>query len=131
MKPQTIGAIALGPSGNLQGGVRFFSLNTGKIINRHKNDYTLLPMPEEVIKRVNRMARKTRAGLHFADRHNDPIIDTSDDDSTEEDYEPPDTQHDYDIEHESSESSSDKDDTDDNESLMTTPTYLMMSLSQE
>ena len=58
MKPRTIGAIALGPSGNLQGGVQFFSLNTGEIINRHKYDYTLLPMPEEVIKGVNGMARK-------------------------------------------------------------------------
>ena len=32
MKSQTTGAIALGPSGNVQGGVRFFSLTTAKIL---------------------------------------------------------------------------------------------------
>ena len=39
MKEQTIGAIALGPAGNLQGGVRFFSLKTGRILNRSSKDF--------------------------------------------------------------------------------------------
>lgn len=80
----------------MQGGVRFFSLNTGEIINRHKNDYTILPIPKEVINRVNRMAQKSRAGLHFADRHNNANLDdsgTDDDDSTDNDYVPTDTRN--------------------------------------
>ena len=39
MKERTIGAIALGPAGNLQGGVRFFSLKTGRILNRSRKDF--------------------------------------------------------------------------------------------
>ena len=39
MKERTIGAIALGPSGNLQGGVRFFSLKSGLILNRNSKDF--------------------------------------------------------------------------------------------
>ena len=86
-RERTIGAIALGPSGNIQGGVRFFSLDTGEIINRSKVDYTLLPMPADVIKRVNRMARKSRKGLLFTDRHDDSFDDDDDDDG-DEDYDP-------------------------------------------
>ena len=67
-------------------------------------------MPEEVIKRVNRMAQKTCAGLHFANWHNNANLDDSDtdnDDSTDDDYVPPDTREEYDINHKSSDSSSD------------------------
>ena len=39
MKGQTIGAITLGPSGNLQGGVQFFSLKSGLILNWNSNDF--------------------------------------------------------------------------------------------
>ena len=39
MKERTIGAISLGPSGNLQGGVRFFSLKSGLILNRNSKDF--------------------------------------------------------------------------------------------
>jgi hypothetical protein len=51
-KERTVGAIALGPSGNLQGGVKIFSLDSGEILNRAKQDYNLLPMPADVIKRI-------------------------------------------------------------------------------
>ena len=121
MTPRTVGAIAIGPSSNMQGGVRFFSLNTGEIINRLKHDYTILPMPEDVIKCVNRMARKNRAGLHFSNRHNDPDVenesDLDSDESDDEDYVPPDAvqRQYYDIEHEDSSSSSDDSDTDDDD----------------
>jgi hypothetical protein len=86
-KERTVGAIALGPSGNLQGGIKKFSLDSGEILNRAKQDYNLLPMPADVIKRVNRMARKSRSGLTFGDRHNadDPDDESDDDDS---DYTP-------------------------------------------
>ena len=39
MKVRTIGAIALGPSGNLQGGVQFLSLKTGLILNWNSKDF--------------------------------------------------------------------------------------------
>ena len=39
-KSRTVGALALGPTGNLQGGVRFYSLVTGKILQRARKDYT-------------------------------------------------------------------------------------------
>ena len=39
MKERTIGAIALGPSGNLKGGVRFSSLKSGLILNRNSKDF--------------------------------------------------------------------------------------------
>ena len=48
---RTIGAITLGPTGNLQGGYKFLNLRTGKNITRR--NWTHLPIPIEVIKRVN------------------------------------------------------------------------------
>ncbi len=48
---RTIGAISLGPSRNTQGGQKFFTLNTSKIITRRSWD--VLPMPQSVIDRVN------------------------------------------------------------------------------
>eukprot|EP00957_Ditylum_brightwellii_P017274 1301362-Ditylum_brightwellii.AAC.1 len=56
MNDRTIGAIALGPSFNLQGGYKFMSLETGKLIHRRK--FTELPMPENVIKQVERRAEQ-------------------------------------------------------------------------
>jgi hypothetical protein len=49
--PRTKGAIALGPSGNLQGGFKFMALNSGKKIVRRSWD--VIPMPDTVIERVN------------------------------------------------------------------------------
>ena len=69
-KSRTVGAIALGPTGNLQGGVRFFSLVSGKILQRAKKDYTLLKMPEDAIRRLLTMGNNSVAGLLFGDRHN-------------------------------------------------------------
>ena len=50
LNPCTIGALALRPTGNVQGGYFFFSLTTGKV------------MPKEVIERVERMAHQEHAG---------------------------------------------------------------------
>ena len=86
MASRTVGAIALGPTGNTQGGYYFFSLSTGRVINR--NHWTTLPMPNDVISRVHVMARRNPRGLTFADRHRTPYIlandytDGDDDDST-------------------------------------------------
>ena len=50
MLPQTTGALALRPTGNAQGNFYFFSLTTGRVLNRVHA--TPLPMPDNVIKRV-------------------------------------------------------------------------------
>ena len=50
---RTVGAICLGPTGNQQGGYKFFNLHTGKRITRRK--WTPLPMPHDVIARVNQI----------------------------------------------------------------------------
>jgi hypothetical protein len=50
---RTVGAICLGPTGNMQGSYKFLNLRTGKRITRRR--WTLLPMPQEVIERVNQL----------------------------------------------------------------------------
>ena len=58
-----IGAIALHPDSNFQGGYTFMSLVTGKIISRKAQDYTQLPTTKDVIERVHILAqRKHQAG---------------------------------------------------------------------
>ena len=89
LNPRTIGALALRPTGNVQGGYFFFSLTTGKVINRMR--WTSIPMPKDVIDRVERMARQEHAGttLLFEDRDHNAIVDVDDDDDDSE-YEPED-----------------------------------------
>jgi hypothetical protein len=70
MKSRTVGSIALGPTGNLQGGIRCYSLVTGRILQRDKNSFTQLKMPEDAIKRMSTLTRKSVSGLHFGDRNN-------------------------------------------------------------
>ena len=48
---RTIGAICLGPSGNLQGGFKLLALNSEK--NNVLRSWDALPMPDTVIGRVN------------------------------------------------------------------------------
>jgi hypothetical protein len=55
MKARTHGAICLGSAMNLQGSYYFMSLTTGKTIKCSK--WTELPMPAEVIARVNQLGR--------------------------------------------------------------------------
>jgi len=54
LSPRTSGAIALQPTGNDQGGHYFLSLHSGKQINRYA--WTELPMPNEVIEQIHRLA---------------------------------------------------------------------------
>jgi len=75
MEPRTIGALALRPTGNVQGGFYFYNLATGCIIGRRK--WTCLPMPSEVIETIHTLAKIDKAkegishdeGAH--DQHND------------------------------------------------------------
>ena len=90
---QTVGALALRPTGNAQGGFYFLSLSTGRVLNRLRA--TALPMPDNVVDQVHRMARQQRAnpGLIFESRShvgtaNGEDMDDVSDDEEDEDYTP-------------------------------------------
>ena len=91
MNPRTVGALVLQPVGNGQGSFYFLSIATGRVLNRLHA--TALPMPDDVIDKLHRMARQQRnnPGLVFADRNLNP--DEYDDDEDDEDNE---TYHDDD-----------------------------------
>ena len=88
MATRTIGAIALRPTGNTQGGYFFFSLSTGRVLNRGR--WTSLPMPNEVIDRVHRMAQQEHGnrGLLFEDRDHNLLVDPHDDGEDDSTYQP-------------------------------------------
>ena len=88
MATQTIGAIALRPTRNTQGGYFFFSLTTRRVLNRGL--WTSLPMPNEVIDRIHRMARQEHGnnGLLFEDRNHNPLADPYDDGEDDSMYHP-------------------------------------------
>ena len=48
--------IALGPTGNLQGSVKFYCLNTGRVLKRRA--FTEIPMPTSVIAKVDKIGKK-------------------------------------------------------------------------
>jgi hypothetical protein len=52
---RTQGAIAVGPSGNVQRGNKFYTLNTGRVVVQR--DWIVLPMPQSVIDRINFKAK--------------------------------------------------------------------------
>ena len=54
MNPRTVGAIALRPVGNGQGSFYFLSITTARVLNRLHA--TALPMPDDVIDKLHRMA---------------------------------------------------------------------------
>ena len=89
LQSRTVGAIALRPTGNQQGGYFFMSLHTGRIINRLHA--TKLPMPSEVIIRVDQLAKAQNMipSLAFGNQDNRLITqDIIDDDETENAYIP-------------------------------------------
>jgi hypothetical protein len=69
MVTRSIPAIVLGPTGNLQGTYRFFSLATGKKVKRRA--FTPYHMPDSVIKKVEAYAKLTALPgiFDFADRN--------------------------------------------------------------
>jgi hypothetical protein len=79
METHTLGAICLGPTGNEQGGHYFMSLDTGYLITC--NPWTKLPMPNNVIRRVNRFGRDQDApkSLPFGNRYGHELHDNPDD----------------------------------------------------
>jgi hypothetical protein len=60
---QTHECIALGPTGNLQGSVKFYCLMTGRILKHHS--FTPMPMPDWVIKRVDAIGECEGQGRTF------------------------------------------------------------------
>jgi hypothetical protein len=64
--------IALGPTGNLQGSVKFFCINTGRVLKRRS--FTQMPMPDRVIKRVNAIGLRQKQGraFRFVNRRGEP-----------------------------------------------------------
>ena len=94
MATRTVGAIATCPTGNIQGGYYFIRLDTGRRINR--KDWTLLPMPPEVIDQFHRLARRAKAKktLTFTNCNNKDLdtlyadIGNDDGDDDDDDNEP-------------------------------------------
>eukprot|EP00957_Ditylum_brightwellii_P083978 6383087-Ditylum_brightwellii.AAC.1 len=72
LEPQTVGAIALRPTGNELGGHFFLSLATGRrlLCNR----WTALPLPSGIICQVNQLACQNPKGLIFIDRSGQPLM---------------------------------------------------------
>ena len=80
MNPRTVGTIALRPVGNGQGSFYFLNITTGRVLNwLHA---TPIPMPDDVIDKIHRMARqqKSNPGLIFADHNLNPEEYDDDDD---------------------------------------------------
>jgi hypothetical protein len=70
---RTTSCICLGPTGNFQGTYKFLNLDTGKVIKR--SEFTELPMPDSVIKKVeywaDRDKQDARDSLSFRNRNNE------------------------------------------------------------
>jgi hypothetical protein len=83
MQTRTTGAIATKPTGNTQGGHWFYSLTTGRMLDR--KHWTALPMPTEVITRMNLLAKNGHIGMHFTNMRNEEYVADVDDDASESD----------------------------------------------
>jgi len=60
MAPRVEGAIALLPTGNLQGSVKFYCLSTGTVITR--DHWTVVPLSDNVIHHMNEIANTHKRG---------------------------------------------------------------------
>jgi len=103
---RTVGAICLGPTGNMQGSYKFLNLRTGMLLKRR--NWTEIPMPQEVIDRVDSLGKKQGQPelLTFFDRRSliigetespdEPPANTNDEFDDEADgLEPPTVNEDY------------------------------------
>ena len=72
MTPHTHECIACGPTGNLQGSIKFYCLTTGRILKRRS--FMAMPMPDRVIKRVNTIGLQEKQGrtFRFTNRSKEP-----------------------------------------------------------
>lgn len=83
MESRTEQAICLGPTGNLQGSYKFFSLTTGKKIIRRK--FTEMPITGIVIAQIENWSKKEEAhmGLTFANKSGDIYVHGEEDEEDE------------------------------------------------
>jgi hypothetical protein len=103
MQARTTGAIALRPTGNEQGGFYFMSLASGKRLNR--NHWHELPMPQDVVDRVEVLARRSFTSRDLVFQfHDGAPVDDDDESVADPDYEPEDVD-----DHESNDDSDDDD----------------------
>ena len=65
--------IALGPTGNLLVSVKFYCLNTGRVLKRRA--FTDIPMPTAIIAKVNKIGKKENQGksFQFLNRNKEPF----------------------------------------------------------
>ena len=72
MTPRTHECIALDPTGNLQGSVKFYCLTTGRVLKRRS--FTPMPMPDRIIRRVNTLGELEGQGhtFRFLNQHKEP-----------------------------------------------------------
>ena len=55
--------IALGPNGNIQGSMKFYCLNTGRVLKRRA--FTKIPIPTAVIAKADKIGKKENEGKEF------------------------------------------------------------------
>ena len=87
MESQTLEAMALRPTGNIQGSHYFLNLHTGCIITRFT--WTALPLPTRIHKLVRRIGKKHPIALEVLDRLQHEVYDAEpDDEEADEDSVP-------------------------------------------
>jgi hypothetical protein len=105
MHTRITGAIATRPTGNAQGGHWLYSLATCRMLDLRR--WTPLPMPSDVIKRINILAKASQAGMNFTNMRNE-LYDDNEDDESDSDADL-DTDSDYNSDDASSEDDADND----------------------
>ncbi len=88
MQARTTGAIATKPTGNAQGGFWFYSLTTGRMLDRRR--WTPLPMPQDVIDRITVLAQTNPVGMNFTNMRNENVYDIGYDSDADSVYDPDD-----------------------------------------
>ena len=63
MAPRTHAAISLGPTGNMQGSVKFYCMNMGWVLKQRS--FTSMAMPDRVIKCINSIDLCKKQGCEF------------------------------------------------------------------
>jgi hypothetical protein len=76
MQTRTTGTVATKPTDNAQGGHWFYSLTTGRMLDRRR--WTPLPMPGDVIDRIHELAKANQAGMQFTNMQNEDYTDDGD-----------------------------------------------------
>ena len=72
MTARTVDALALGPNINVQGGIRCYSIGTGRVLQRQWRDVEVTKMPKSIIIRVNCIYKREKLlkGSRFRNKCN-------------------------------------------------------------